>query len=214
MSIFVTRVSSCRSKLRDCCVSRHVDKIVGVKNYSKTISSRLLSMKSYHLTGTGEKSSTIITTNTKHTIRTDIPIYMGGNDSAPQPVEYLLASFIGCTQATALFVGRHMKPRILIRKMEFDIVGTRDDHGALDNVPISSKSEFPKVPARVTSVDGSITVFASDRKGEAVKIGNDLLKLLEQHTEQRCPVANMILASGCTINITWKDGYNNSTEKN
>lgn len=211
MSIFfVTTGSSCRVNLRPCYNLRYFGKIEVTSKRSLRL---LSSMKSYHLTGTGENSSTIVKTNTQHTIRTDVPIPMGGNNSAPQPVELLLSSFIGCTQATALFVGRHMKPRILISKMIFDIVGTRDDRGVLDKIPITGTSEFPtKVPARVTTVSGSITVFASDKKGESVKIGDDLLKLLEQHTEQRCPVANMFVASGCEINVTWKDGHNIAIE--
>ena len=45
---------------------------------------------------------------------------MGGANLAPQPVETLLAALIGCTQATALFVGRQLG--VVIDKMEFDIV--------------------------------------------------------------------------------------------
>jgi uncharacterized OsmC-like protein len=134
---------------------------------------------------------------------------MGGKDSAPQPVELLLASFIGCTQATALFVGRNMKPRILIDKIEFDLNAKRDDRGVMEQLPISERSKLPTVPARLTEINGSITVFAKDRTGETVKIDDEQIKILEMHTEHRCPVANMIVSSGCTINVIWKDGVQN-----
>jgi len=144
---------------------------------------------------------------------------MGGGDSAPQPVEHLLAAYIGCTQATAMFVGRNMKPRIQIDRLEFDIVGERDIRGALDCLPIVSRSEssdgtdeleegkeFPSIPARLLCVKGFITVYAKDRKGKIVEIGDSALKLLEVHTERRCPVANMMIESGCSVQVDWIDG--------
>jgi len=132
---------------------------------------------------------------------------MGGNDAAPQPVEYLLASFIGCTQATAIFVGRNMKPRVFIDRIEFDIVGERDERGALDELPIEVGTRLPDVPARLISVSGSIKVFAKNRKGEGVEIGESTIRLLEKHTEARCPVANMMIASGCSVEVEWVDGF-------
>ena len=92
-----------------------------------------------------------MTTSTGHTIQTDVPIKMGGKNEAPQPVELLLAAFIGCTQATALFVGRQMKPdRIILDKMEFDIQAVRDEQGAL-SLPID---QDPKVPTPPNLGDG------------------------------------------------------------
>jgi hypothetical protein len=72
-------------------------------------------------TAPNSKGSVTMTTNTGHSIKTDLPKAMGGRDEAPQPVETLLAALVGCTQATALFVGRQMKPnRVVIDKIEFN----------------------------------------------------------------------------------------------
>ena len=60
-----------------------------------------------------------VSTDTHHTIQTDLPKKMGGKDVAPQPVELLLTSWMGCTQATALFVARQMRPRITLNRLEF-----------------------------------------------------------------------------------------------
>jgi len=186
--------------------------------------------KSYHLTGIGigQKGSTKTQTNTNHIIHTDIPISMGGENTAPQPVEHLLAAFIGCTQATAIFVGRNMQPRILIDRIEFDIKGERDERGALDCLPIIPRApdgnndndhdfdgadEFPSIPARLQCVKGSITVYAKNRKGQEVEIGDNAMRLLETHTERRCPVANMIVDSGCSMQVKWTDGGKLSTLK-
>jgi len=171
-----------------------------------TMSSRLASSKTYHLKGFGESCKTNVLTDTTHKLNTDIPKAMGGQDSAPQPVEHLLAAYIGCTQATAVFVGRNMKPRILIDKIEFDIVGQRDEHGALDDVPITQQSPLPQIPARLSSINGSITVFTKDRSGEMIAMEEGSLELLEKHVEHRCPIANMMILSGCEMKVLWEDG--------
>ena len=123
---------------------------------------------------------------------------MGGGDAAPQPVEHLLASLLGCTQATALFVGRMMEPRLLIDKMKFDVRAYRDERGALQ-LPID---EVPPIPARLQCVSCTVTVHL--KKGEAASDGQ--LRMLGEQTEARCPVANMMHASGCKMEIEWVNG--------
>jgi putative redox protein len=158
--------------------------------------------KTYRIQGAttpNSKGSVTMTTNTGHSIQTDLPKPMGGKDEAPQPVETLLAALIGCTQATALFVGRQMKPnRLLIDKMEFSLTATRDERGALQ-LPIEMD---PPVPSRLQHVSGTIRVFAA--KGAIIPI--EQMRLLREQTEQRCPVANMMLASGCAMKVEWIDG--------
>jgi len=171
-----------------------------------TMPTKWASTKSYHLKGYGKSCAAKMKTDTNHTLYSDIPNNMGGKDSAPQPVEHLLAAYIGCTQATALFVGRNMKPRILIDRIEFDIVGHRDERGALDDLPITSQSPLPQIHARLSSLTGSIRVFSKNRSGQEIAIGEELIELLEKHVEHRCPVANMMILSGCQINVMWEDG--------
>jgi putative redox protein len=163
--------------------------------------------KTYRIQGEttpNSKGSVTMTTNTGHSIQTDLPKPMGGKDEAPQPVETLLAALIGCTQATALFVGRQMKPnRLLIDKMEFSLTATRDERGALQ-LPIDID---PPVPSRLQQVSGTVRVFAA--KGAIIP--NEQMRLLREQTEQRCPVANMMIASGCAMKVEWIDGSESST---
>jgi putative redox protein len=158
--------------------------------------------KTYRIQGEttpNSKGSVTMTTNTGHSIQTDLPKPMGGKDEAPQPVETLLAALIGCTQATALFVGRQMKPnRLIIDKMEFSLTATRDERGALQ-LPIDTD---PPVPSRLQQVSGTIRVFAA----KGARIPNEQMTLLREQSEQRCPVANMMLASGCAMKVEWIDG--------
>jgi uncharacterized OsmC-like protein len=157
--------------------------------------------KSYRVRGIGRRSQVEMTTNTGHTIMTDVPKAMGGQDMAPQPVETLLAAFLGCTQATAVFVGRHCEPRILIDRIEFDIAAERNDRGAL-SLPITVD---PEIPARLQRISGTIQVYTKNNPQQP-RLSQEQLHILAHQTELRCPVANMIVASGCEMNVTWVDG--------
>lgn len=153
-------------------------------------------MKTYQINGTGRNSVVEMITNTGHSLKTDVPKRMGGTDDAPQPVETLLAALLGCTQATAIFVGRNMVPRILIDKIDFDIQAERDERGAL-TMPIH---ETPVIPARLKRIHGTIHVFAKST------LSQEQLATLTTQTEARCPVASMVIASGCNLDVKWIDG--------
>lgn len=172
---------------------------------NETSKTRLFATKTYNLKGTSRTNlpSVQVHSSTGHQFLTDLPKYMGGEDTASQPVELLLGSLIGCTQATAMFVGRNMIPRLFIEKMEFDIQGSRDDGGALDMLPITKDSDYPTIESRLNTVVGVIRIHAVDKKGDRIHLSESEISLLAQHTEKRCPVANMMIASGCDMNIKW-----------
>eukprot|EP00559_Dactyliosolen_fragilissimus_P000380 CAMPEP_0184873884 /NCGR_PEP_ID=MMETSP0580-20130426/42083_1 /TAXON_ID=1118495 /ORGANISM="Dactyliosolen fragilissimus" /LENGTH=228 /DNA_ID=CAMNT_0027376825 /DNA_START=64 /DNA_END=747 /DNA_ORIENTATION=+ len=160
--------------------------------------------KPYAIEGTGKWSATVSRTVTGHVIRTDVPKSMGGNNQAPQPVEYLLASWIGCTQATAVFVGRNMRPkRINIDRLEFEIEAYRDERGALSEIPIDMDSKIPQISSRLQKVEGKIIVHLKGKEKEKLRLNDDELCLLREHTEARCPIANMMIASGCIFDVSW-----------
>ena len=137
-------------------------------------------------------------TNTGHTLQTDVPKKMGGDDTAAQPVEHLLAALIGCTQATAMYVGRMMQPRLIIDRIGFDIEAYRDERGALES-PIE---KIPSIPARLQCVSGTVTVHFM----KGIQVSEEQLSILGEQTEARCPVANMMHASGCVMDIKWMKG--------
>lgn len=139
-------------------------------------------------------------TDTGHVLRTDVPKKMGGSDAAPQPVEHLLAALVGCTQATATYVGRMMEPRLIVDRIDFDVRAHRDERGALE-LPIES---VPAVPARLQRVSG--TAMVHFRKGADEEVSEEQLRILRDQTEARCPVANMMHASGCVMDMQWAEG--------
>jgi putative redox protein len=156
--------------------------------------------------GTSKKSRAGVTvrTGTGHVLETDLPRAMGGIDAAAQPVETLLAALAGCTQATALFVARNLRPRRLdIDRIEFDLRAARDERGSL-TLPIDSP---PGVPSRLRAVTGTVRVHAARN----IPISDRDLALLREQTELRCPVANMMIASGCEMDVRWVDGSADET---
>ncbi len=203
---FIARRLSCSTQPHACRQVnlqrvRHIffssTRVADVASSSNDIEDQYL--KIYRLDGVGHRSQVQITTNTGHQLRTDVPKKMGGSDTAPQPVEMLLAAWMGCTQATALFVGRQMSPRILIESLEFEgIQAVRDERGAV-MMPIEDK---PSMPSRLQRVTGVIRVISRNTSSLSI----EQLHLLKEQTEVRCPVANMMIASGCSMDVDWIDG--------
>jgi hypothetical protein len=88
----------------------------------------------------------------------------------------------------------------------------RPERGAL-SLPIETD---PSVPARLQKITGTIQVYTrrtqtKNKKEEApplppLALSQEQLDMLSRQTELRCPVANMMMASGCEMNIQWIDG--------
>lgn len=90
-----------------------------------------------------------------------------------------------------------MKPRVRIDLLEMEFKAERDTRGALA-LPIS---EDPSMPARLTRVEGRIVVHTREH------LSKDQLNLLQHQTELRCPVASMMVASGCDMSgVLWVEG--------
>ena len=123
---------------------------------------------------------------------------MGGTNAGSQPVELLLSSLISCETATSQFVARWMKPRMKMDSIEFNIEAMRDQRGSL-NLPLSSiilNEKEEVISSKLQSITGTafLTTVASQEEIDELK----------EHVEQRCPIANMIISSGCELDIQWK----------
>lgn len=149
----------------------------------------------YHITGTGSAG----TSNSKcrnHEIATDLPLNLGGRDTAVQPVELLLGSLIGCEIATATFGARHMTPRFPLLRIEFEYRSERDPNGALA-LPIE---KCPEISSKLQRIWGTAKVHLQD--GHPTETF-ERLQFLKDQVEQRCPIANMVTASGCSLTTKW-----------
>ena len=78
-------------------------------------------------------------------------------------------------------------------KIEFDITASRDERGAL-HLPLDTP---PPVPSRLEHVWGTATIYDTNASLEQiVTLGNEV--------HRRCPVANMMVMSGCQLEIEWR----------
>ena len=153
-------------------------------------------VKTYELCGHGIAGGCSILAGEKHKVQTDLPKRMGGKDEAPQPVELLVSALIGCEQATAAFVARHMKPRMALRGLTFRYNAVRDDRGAT-SLPLDV---HPPISARLQEVSGTVIVHLEDKTKTETK---ERVEELKRHVEMRCPVANTLASAGCELNIDW-----------
>jgi len=151
-------------------------------------------MKTYSVQGRGAGCASRCETGRGHVMSTDTPAKDGGTDTAAEPVETMLAALIGCEQATAHFVGRLLRPRLVIRRIDFELQAERDVRGSAWR-PIA---EAPPVPAQVTRIWGSAKVAVD---GDAT---NDDIAALGKIVHERCPVASMVRNSGCALEVRWE----------
>jgi uncharacterized OsmC-like protein len=165
-------------------------------------------IKNYNLSAVGSGSRCTTETDTGFTIKSDLPKLQGGHNTAPQPVELLLASLVSCKQATAQFVARHMKPnRLHIAGIEFQVHAKRDQRGAL-TLPLSAVipnvvetgGEDSMPSSRLNNISGTVKVYSAENHDPA---SAEELAELSFQVQHRCPVANMVHASGCNVNLVW-----------
>lgn len=158
-------------------------------------------LKAYRLCATSARRKPgCSVTAARHTVSTDLPKAAGGDDTAPQPVELMLAGLIGCKTATAHFVARHLWPRPnnRIDTISFsDVVAERDERGAL-TLPIC---DDPPITAGLLRVSGIVTVRPS--RADHPITADDVVQLGEL-VEKRCPVAAMFHSSGCVLDFEWR----------
>jgi len=145
----------------------------------------------YSLTGSGLRSQSTVLTSDGFQLTTDTPKAMGGTNTAAQPVYLLLAALAGCETATAQFVARHM--RIRIRDIDFELKAWRDQRGAI-KLPLDA-IDYYDVPAHLQVIVGTAMVDTEASQEQVDALGHQV--------HRRCPIASMLLSSGCRLDIRW-----------
>eukprot|EP00182_Erythrolobus_australicus_P000461 CAMPEP_0185834850 /NCGR_PEP_ID=MMETSP1353-20130828/6385_1 /TAXON_ID=1077150 /ORGANISM="Erythrolobus australicus, Strain CCMP3124" /LENGTH=201 /DNA_ID=CAMNT_0028533359 /DNA_START=41 /DNA_END=646 /DNA_ORIENTATION=+ len=155
--------------------------------------------------GFGARSKTSVR---DFTVQTDLPRSSGGTNTAAEPVELLLSALIGCESATAAFVARNMRPRMMFHGLRAHYTAHRDQRGALGALPITDAHSFPPERTGLARVSGEVIVFLAVHPTASQEIRPETeqrLRTLEQQTHARCPVASMLRASGCDMSgIRWR----------
>jgi len=145
--------------------------------------------KTYHVTASARRNSCTARTDDGYEVHSDIPRYMGGGGAAPQPVQLLLSALAGCEAATANYVAGRM--RLRLRRIEFSLSAWRDQRGAL-GLPIE---DDPPQPSMLRAVCGTARVDTDASQAQ--------LDVLAHQVHKRCPIASMMAASGCEVDVRW-----------
>ena len=115
----------------------------------------------------------------------DEPPALGGKDAGPNPMEYVLASYIGCASVMIRIIAEEMG--FAYSDARFEISGELDVRGLMGVPGVSP--HFSRVAGRVL-LD---TPETPERVGEMMRL-----------VESRCPVYNMLRDAGTQMEIAWQ----------
>lgn len=115
----------------------------------------------------------------------DEPESLGGGDTGPNPMEYVLGALIGCkTVVFALVAKEH---GFTYSHLEFDLKGSLDVRG-LEGVE--------GVRPYFQSIQGTIKVTTDEDQAALNKV--------VQESARRCPVYTMLEAAGVAFDLDWQ----------
>ena len=118
-------------------------------------------------------------------------------------MELLLAALVGCEQATAAFVARHMRPRLRIEGIDFQYEAERDPRGATA-LPLGAPLPAPAQLLRVQGV-AQVTLGGAGGAGAgSVDARRAAVQELGAAVQARCPVAQTLLAAGVRLDVKWE----------
>ena len=186
-------------------------------------------IKSYSIATTFSGSSPSDPPSTTHLLTgTGIPLTTTGSHSKlhPQPIDLVLGGLAGCLRSTCDYVfskwslpltsSSATHPAVsppppfrppsssllsdYVSCVSIQVEGHRDSLGAV-SLPLSVT---PPLSSRLFRVHGQVVVHAySDLPLSSVSSQEDLARDLEKCVEVRCPVSNMLRASGCDVDLKW-----------
>lgn len=125
---------------------------------------------------------------TRHAVRdfafhTAEPEPVGGDDSSPSPMEYVVAALGGCLVVVVETVAAERQLRL--HGLVIDTEATMDTRGFQGTADVSP--HFREVLVRAT--------FALDDPSE--------LPTLQQEVERRCPAFNLVKDAGVPVTLDW-----------
>jgi len=118
------------------------------------------------------------------TVIMDEPPDLGGNDTGPNPMEYVLGALIGCEVVLVAVVAG--EKGFEYSALEFDLSGTLDVRG-LEGVE-GVRPYFDKIR-------GTIKVTTPESEAD--------LMALAKEVERRCPAYAMLEAAGVEFDVKW-----------
>lgn len=115
------------------------------------------------------------------------PVALGGDNSAPSPMQLVVGAFNGCLVVVLEIVAREQG--ITLDSIHVETTATMDRRGFAGTAPVSP--HFQTVDTTV-DVSGPLTP--------------DTLAELAQRVESRCPAYNLLNDAGARVSVTWNLG--------
>jgi uncharacterized OsmC-like protein len=125
-------------------------------------------------------------TDTEWIINLDEPVEDGGSNTAPNPMQYFIASLAGCQNEQAQVVASELSLSIaqIDIKVEIDL-----DLSGFMGMSDNSNGSYKNVRLAAV-VLGEVT--------------DEQVKTLGQKVDDRCPVLGLLRTSGCKIESSWR----------
>ncbi|WP_338749527.1 OsmC family protein [Janibacter alittae] len=111
------------------------------------------------------------------------PVPVGGDDSSPSPMEYVVAALGGCLAVVAETVAAEQE--LGLTALEIDTQATMDTRGFLGTADVSPHFREVVVRARFGLSDPSA------------------LPALQREVERRCPAFNLVKDAGVPVTLDW-----------
>lgn len=115
----------------------------------------------------------------------DEPVFLGGQDSGANPLEYVLAALNGCKAVMIPLIAKELKFKF--SDLRFETTGSVDLRGLMGQAGISS--HFQQL---------SLHVFISTEESDA------RLEQLKHAVASRCPVYNLLKDAGVNLETLWQ----------
>lgn len=119
-----------------------------------------------------------------HKFHIDEPVRMGGTDTGPNPLAFLLGSLAGCETVTALRVAKELN--VPWEEVSYEVSGQFDPRG-FQGVP-NVQPHFQKI-----TVNAKVKTTATEEQ----------IKEVGRVTSARCPVHSLVHAANIDFTVNW-----------
>jgi putative redox protein len=124
-------------------------------------------------------------------IETDTYKALGGNEAAPSPLAYSLASLSGCQQVTGALVARDLG--IKLGKWEVEVNGVLDT-----NVLVKGTQAVKEGEGNWEIIDVKVRVETD--------VDEERFRFFQKETERRCTLSQLFIRSGVKWKNEWENG--------
>lgn len=118
-------------------------------------------------------------------IITDEPAQIGGEDKAPNPMEYILSGYLGCFTVMLKVVADELN--ISFQDLKLNGEGDIDLRGALGRAPVRPYFKEVRTIVEMSNVVGP----------------KEQLTALQQRVTERCPAYNLFKGAGVEPKVDW-----------